>query len=60
MAAKILNNSALGTSIRRIRLSKGYTQEEVVAGMHCSAVLFTVYLTHKLKGTGTTFLSRIL
>lgn len=33
MATKILNNSTLGSNIRRIRLSKGYTQEEVVAGM---------------------------
>lgn len=33
MAQKILRCSALGTNIKRIRLEKGYTQEEVVAGM---------------------------
>ena len=33
MATKILNNSTLGANIKQIRISKGYTQEEVVAGM---------------------------
>lgn len=31
--AKILRVAALGENIKRIRLEKGYTQEEVVAGM---------------------------
>lgn len=30
---KILRETTLGANIKRIRLAKGYTQEEVVAGM---------------------------
>lgn len=31
--AKILREPTLGANIKKIRLKKGYTQEEVVAGM---------------------------